>query len=227
MYIRLLTTTLEVSSMQDHSASSHRRMNKRDSRWRASTFFIVFGCAFIVGLFALFWQKPVSEVAASVFGRKLDEPITRIYQFDYDYEPRHITWRVGDRVTIQLRNRSDTHWHEMVIGRGFDNTPSTFGPIATQFKEDFWDGVHVTFSHANHVDNLVVNKAIPTYIGPKPNIETGGDFSPTIQPKGGIDITFTVPNKPGKWYYGCFVQQYIHYLDGMRGTITILPQKQV
>lgn len=146
-----------------------------------------------------------------------------VFQFDYYYEPRHITWRVGDHVTIALRNMSNTHWHEMVIGKGFDTVPSAFGPINTQFATDFWDGVPVTVSQARHVDNLVTNKAIVTFAGAKPNTATGGDFSPTLQPGGSINLSFTVPNKPGEWKYGCFVQQYMHYMAGMEGSITILP----
>lgn len=210
--------------MQEPSASAAKAKRQRDPRWSAITFFSVLALAILVALFALFWKSTVRNATASVFGRKLDEPITRVFQFDYDYEPRHITWRVGDQVTIQLRNMSKTHWHEMVIGRASDNTPSAFGPISTQFQTDFWDGVHVTFSGANHVDNLTVNKAIPTFIGAKPNLQTGGDFSPTLQPGGAINMTFVVPNKPGNWQYGCFVQQYMHYIAGMRGTITIIPK---
>lgn len=179
----------------------------------------------MIGLFALFWQRSVQSVSAAVFGEKLDEPVTRVFQFDYDFEPHHITWRVGDKVTIELRNMSPSHWHEMVIGRGADNTPSAFGPISTQFSTDFWNGVPVTFSNSKQVDNLSLNKAVASFVGQKPNIVSGGDFSPTLQPGGQIDFTFTVPNKPGEWQYGCFVQQYMHYIAGMRGNLTILPRQ--
>lgn len=209
--------------MQEDSTLRQTKQIHRDPHWSAPTFFILIGLACIIALFSIFWQKPIREIVSKMMGQKLDEPYTRVYQYDYDYEPRHITWRVGDRVTIQLRNMSTTHWHEMVIGRAYDNTPSAFGPIPTQFAYDFWDGVPVTFSDIHYVDNLVINKAIPTFIGPKPNIATGGDFSPTLQPGGSINMTFTVPNKPGTWQFGCFVQQYMHFMTGMRGTITILP----
>ncbi|KUO95363.1 hypothetical protein [Ferroacidibacillus organovorans] len=208
--------------------SSLRRVDssrpRRDSRWSAATFFVVLGLAVLIAVLSLFLKRPISDATAAMAGRALNEPVTRIEQYDYGFEPRHITWRAGDQVTISLHNRSTTHWHEMMLGRGYDFTPSVFGPIATQFDTDFWNGIHVTFSGANHVDNLCVNKAIAKFIGPMPNVVTGGNFSPTLQPGGSLNMTFTVPNKPGTWYYGCFVQQYMHYIAGMRGTITILPR---
>ncbi|MCY0875241.1 MAG: hypothetical protein OWT28_03050 [Firmicutes bacterium] len=191
------------------------------TQWSKGLLITVLAVVFVVGslvLFGRYWMAGLMDQSQKAAAGKV-----HVFQFDYYYEPRHITWRVGDRVTIALRNMSDTHWHEMVIGQGHVNVPSAFGPIATDFTRDFWDGVPVTISDARHVDNLVLNKAVATFVGPKPNVVTGGDFSPTLQPGGSINLTFTVPNKPGEWEYGCFVQQYMHYMAGMQGRITILP----
>ena len=184
---------------------------------------LVVGGAFAVAVIALFWQRPLQKAWTAMGGQRAHSGTVRIFQFDYGYTPQDITWRTGDRVTIALRNQSPSHWHEMMIGRGADLTPTAFGPLPTQFDEDFWSGVRVTVSHAHMVDNIVLHNAIVTFQGPRPNVATGGNFSPTLQPGGGVDLTFTVPDKPGVWHYGCFVQQYIHYMDGMKGTITILP----
>ncbi|PWI57819.1 hypothetical protein [Sulfoacidibacillus thermotolerans] len=197
----------------------------RDTDWQPGVFFGVLALVLLIGVAVLFGRFWIAGIFQKAFDRVPTQGTVHVFQFDYAYEPRHITWRVGDRVTIALRNMSDTHWHEMVIGRGYDTVPSAFGAIATQFKTDFWDGVPVRISNAHHVDNLVLNKARATFVGSKPNLATGGDFSPTLQPGGSINLTFTVPNKPGEWQYGCFVQQYMHYVAGMNGTITILPAK--
>lgn len=195
--------------------------NAGRAHWSKGLFITVMAVVFVVGTLVLFGRYWIAGALDRT--QKSAAGTVHVFQFDYYYEPRHITWRVGDHVTIKLRNMSDTHWHEMVIGKGFDTVPSVFGAIPTQFATDFWDGVPVTISQAHHVDNLVLNKAVATFVGPKPNVTTGGDFSPTLQPGGSIDLSFTVPNKPGEWHYGCFVQQYMHYMAGMEGAITILP----
>lgn len=199
---------------------------RRNPEWSKPLFAVVSIIAVVAGIVALFWQHQIGDAWWSTFAaRRAQTATTDVFQYDYGYAPRHITWRVGDRVTISLHNQSPTHWHEMMIGQGFDDTPYAIASLHTQFHRDFWNGVHVTVSHAYHVDNFVPGHAVVTYVGPKPAVSSGGNFSPTLEPGGRIDLTFTVPNKPGTWQYGCFVQQYIHYLAGMKGTITILPAK--
>ncbi|MCF8567547.1 hypothetical protein LLE49_22770 [Alicyclobacillus tolerans] len=205
---------------------SSRSTPHRNPEWSKSLFTVVSIVVGLAAVVALFWQRQIGDAWSSAFGaHNVKTGTTYVFQYDYGFHPRHITWRVGDRVTISLHNQSPTHYHEMMIGRSFDDTPSAFGPIHTQFEQDFWDGVHVTMSHAYKVDNFVPNKAIVDYAGPKPLVTEGGNFSPTLQPGGSLDLTFTVPNKPGNWEYGCFVQQFMHYVAGMHGTITILPAK--
>lgn len=199
---------------------------RRNPEWSKSLFAVVSIAALVAAILGLFWQRQLGEAWSNTFGGRTPRAGTiDVLQYDYGFHPRHITWRVGDRVTISLHNESATHFHEMMIGRAFDNTPSAFGPIHVQFGQDFWDGVHVTVSNAHNVDNLVPNKSIPAFVGPKPFVTTGGNFSPTLRPGGSINLSFVVPNKPGTWHYGCFVQQFMHYVAGMNGTITILPAK--
>ncbi|KPV41967.1 hypothetical protein [Alicyclobacillus ferrooxydans] len=210
--------------MSDTPAS--RPTPRRNPEWSKTLFAVVFILVVIAAIVALFWQRQIGDAWSRMFGtERVQTGTTHIEQYDYGFHPRHITWRVGDKVTISLHNASATHWHEMMIGRGFDDTPYVVGPVHTQFDQDFWDGVHVTMSHAFKVDNFVPNKAIVTFVGQKPFTTEGGNFSPTLEPGGSLDLTFTVPNKPGTWQYGCFVQQFMHYVAGMHGTITILPAK--
>ncbi len=210
--------------MSDTPAS--RPTPRRNPEWSKTLFAVVSILAIAVALVTLFWQRQIGDAWSRMFGKEhVQTRTTYIEQYDYGFHPRHITWRVGDTVTISLHNASPTHWHEMMIGRGFDDTPYVVGPVHMQFGQDFWDGVHVTMSHAYKVDNFVPNKAVVTFVGPKPFATEGGNFSPTLEPGGSLDLTFTVPNKPGTWQYGCFVQQFMHYIAGMHGTITILPAK--
>lgn len=53
--------------------------------------------------------------------------------------------------------------------------------------------------------------------------EMKGNFMLVLQPGGSFTMTFTVPDKPGSWTFGCFQQSGEHFLNGMRGTITVLP----
>lgn len=199
---------------------------RRNPEWSKPLFATVSIVVLAVAIIALFWTRPIGDAWERMVGAgPVGAGTTYVLQYDYGFHPRHITWRVGDRVTIALRNESQTHFHEMMIGRGFDDTPYGVGAVHTQFHEDFWNGVHVVASNAHNVDNFVPGNAVLSFVGPKPFVTEGGNFSPTLDPGGTLDLTFTVPNKPGTWYYGCFVQQFMHYLAGMQGTITILPAK--
>ncbi|QQE77497.1 hypothetical protein [Alicyclobacillus sp. SO9] len=181
----------------------------------------------VAGAVGLFGRGVIARAAQSIGGQPpVEQGLIHVYQGDYYYVPNRMTWKVGDRVSILLHNTSPNRFHEMMIGRGFDTIPSPFGPVKTQFKEDFWDGVDVTISKADSVDNLAANKAhVTSLVKPHPWLITApgnGNFSPTLDPGGTIQMDFTVPNKPGKWLYGCFVQGFRHYEAGMKGEINIL-----
>lgn len=194
--------------------------------WSKRQFIVGTTALGVVGAVALFGGSAVASATRAIVGSPVDQGVIHLYQGDYFFLPNYMTWRVGDTLTVVLHNLSSARFHEWMTGRGVDPTPTVFGPIATQFKEDFWNGVHVTIEQADGVDNFVTNKAIVTSdVGKPPWLITEpdqGHFSPTLKPGGQITLKFTVPNKPGVWHYGCFVQGYIHYLAGMRGTINIL-----
>lgn len=52
-----------------------------------------------------------------------------------------------------------------------------------------------------------------------------GNYMLVVQPGGRFTMSFTVPDKPGEWTYGCFQQSGEHFLNGMKGTVTILPRE--
>ncbi len=180
----------------------------------------------VAGVVALFGKRAIVDSARAVFGSPVSSGKINLYQFDYYYVPNYMTWRVGDFVEVWLQNQSRTHWHEWTIGRHVNTLPfQAFGNLpADAWATDFWSGVPVTLSDPVKVDNFVPHNAKVTYVGPKGpyQIASGGDFSPTLQPGGSIKLSFTVPDKPGLWDFGCFVQEYIHYRTGMRGQINII-----
>lgn len=47
-------------------------------------------------------------------------------------------------------------------------------------------------------------------------------FMPVVGPKGYLKFSFVVPDKPGEWTIGCFQQSGQHYLNGMKGTVTVI-----
>ena len=198
-----------------------------EREWSRREFLLGAGGLAVVGVGALFARSPIASAFQSLRPQTTDQGHVRLYQGDFYFDPNHMQWRVGDQITLHLMNTSPNRPHEMWIGRGFDTTPTEFGPIATGFHTDFWDGVHINILEAYHVSNWVTNKAIVTsQVSPTPWLVTGpgnGNFSPTLEPGGYVTWSFTVPNKPGRWMYGCFVQSFIHYVEGMRGTIDILP----
>jgi plastocyanin len=200
-----------------------------DVDWSRRQFLVGTGGLAVVGVAALFGRSAIGQAAQAMMGPPpVSKGLVHVYTGDYYYIPKKMTWQVGDKISLLFHNQSPNRFHEMMIGRGFDTTPSIFGDVKTQFHTDFWDGVHVTVAKAQGVDNLATNKAIATSeVNPHPWLITApgnGNFSPTLMPGGMIQFDFTVPNKPGKWQYACFVQGFVHYRAGMRGDLTILPK---
>lgn len=198
-----------------------------ETDWSRRKFIVGSVSVLVVGTVALFESSNISRAATAIMGQQVDQGATQVYQDDYYYIPNQMTWQVGTPMVLEIQNLSPVHFHEMQIGRGFQTAPNVFSNLKVQFNEDFWTGVHVTILEADDVDNLVTNKAVVKSDVPTgPWLLTGagnGNFSPTLRPGGKIRLAFTVPDKPGVWDYGCFVQGYIHYADGMRGSINILP----
>lgn len=157
------------------------------------------------GAVALFGRPAIVSAARGIFGSPVDSKFVHVYQQDFYFVPNYMTWKVGDHMTLRLHNMSPYRYHEMQLGRHVSTESTIFGTLtADGFTEDFWQGVPVTASHPFMIDNFVTNKAIMTFVGNKSQYQlaTGGGFSPTLKPGGHINLTFTVPNKPGIWHYG-------------------------
>ncbi|MCY0880184.1 MAG: hypothetical protein OWU84_14755 [Firmicutes bacterium] len=180
-----------------------------------SGFVAMFGRTALVAAARNFWRSPA---AAGVI---------HLYALDYYYVPNYMTWRVGERLQVVFHNQSPTHWHEWTIGRPHPTREYVppFGMLnGDGWVHDFWTGVQVTLSDPVGVDSFVPNQALVRYVGPRNRyrIATGGDFSPTLKPGGSLRLSFVVPDKPGTWHYGCFVQDAIHYRIGMRGILHVV-----
>lgn len=195
--------------------------------WSRRKFLIGGGVALAAGAAALIGNSSIAKAVERIGQPAVNTGMVHVYEGDYYFAPDHMTWRVGDLITIHQENQSDYRFHEMMIGRTFDSVPTILGTQRQQFHTDFWDGVHVTILDANGVDNMTTNHAVvKANIPTKPWLDTNpadGNFSPTLLPHGWVEYQFRVPaNKVGKWQYGCFVQGFVHYEEGMHGTIDII-----
>lgn len=70
--------------------------------------------------------------------------------------------------------------------------------------------------------DMYISKDLEGQVEPEME-EMSGNFMLVLEPGGSFTMTFTVPDEPGTWTYGCFQQTGEHFLNGMRGTITVLP----
>lgn len=197
--------------------------------WSRRQFLVGAGGLFVVGAGALVANTSIVRAVKSISQPKVDTGFIRVATGDYYFAPSHMTWRVGDLITLHQENQSPYRYHEMQIGRGFDTAPTLLEKNEKQqFATDFWDGVHVTILDQHGADNFTTNKAIIKLDTPAgPWLDTNqadGNFSPTLLPGGWVEYQFVVPDKPGVWEYACFVQGFIHYQEGMRGTINIIPK---
>lgn len=195
--------------------------------WSRRKFLIGTGGVLAAGATALIANSSIANAVHRIGQPAVNTGLIHVYEGDYYFAPNKMTWRVGDLITIHQENQSEYRFHEMMIGRTFDSANGLLGNVKQQFHTDFWDGVQVTILDAHGVDNMTTNHAIVhSNVPSSPWLDTNpadGNFSPTLLPGGWVEYQFIVPNKPGTWYYGCFVQGFIHYEEGMRGTIEIVP----
>ncbi|OWX97193.1 hypothetical protein [Thioclava sp. IC9] len=169
--------------------------------------------------------------------RPADRTHFTIHMLDYEFEPAHMVWHVGETVTVTLVNDSEAHprkAHEWMVGRGPNLKDTVFGPRHV-------DGFHVPFfkdvdvkvvsghdlvmfmGGAAHLSGVPVKDVLRK--GPMGPMEEMSGFMPLLDASGQLTISFKVPDKPGQWTYGCFQQSGQHFVNGMRGTIDVINDK--
>jgi len=129
---------------------------------------------------------------------------------DYSYTPNHMTWHVGDTVTITLTNKSTDKDHELLMGKDVNYSTDSFGnKYPDGWKTPLFSDVgQVTFLKGDGIAEL----------------RADGPGTVALVDKGGtVTYTFKVPNKPGEWAFGCFEEKGSHFGDhNMKGTIDIV-----
>lgn len=157
---------------------------------------------------------------------------------DYKFSPDHMVWRVGDRVTVTLVERSQAtppKPHEFMVGQIPLTEKTIFGVRQEEgFETPFFSGVTIEIISGSDLQMLMPGEATLTGLapmqvmtkGPMPpmEMERMNEFMPLIGPRGRLTFSFVVPDKPGDWIYGCFQQSGQHFLNGMKGTVTVLPK---
>ena len=126
---------------------------------------------------------------------------------DYKFTPDRFTWRVGDVVRITFKDESQGKkdheflmGREVVMGGDFGDKPEGLKTPLLDDRSQF------VVLQGEKIEELQTDQ--PGMIA----LEFGG--TATVQ--------FVVPNKPGVWEMACFEESGDHYLEGMKGTITIV-----
>lgn len=156
---------------------------------------------------------------------------------DYAFSPSQMVWRVGDRVTVTLVEKSQARPekpHEFMVGRTPRTEETVFGIHQEDgFETPFFSGVEIEIVAGSGLQMLMAGDATLTGLAPmkvmapgpmEMEMEEMTGFMPLVGPKGNLTFSFVVPDKPGEWTYGCFQQDGQHFRNGMKGTITILPK---
>lgn len=152
--------------------------------------------------------------------------------FDYGFSPGRLSWRAGERVTLTFINDSSGvpgKQHELMVGRGPISEETVFGPhVVGGFATDFFAGVDVEVVEAEKLAMLMPGDALVSGVDMTGMMDMGAAghggppaFMLMLEPGGRTTIRFVVPNKPGRWQFGCFQQSGQHYSNGMRGWVTV------
>jgi len=178
----------------------------------------------------------VGAVAWSAVGAvEVSGPGTTLRMTDYAFSPSSLTWRVDERVTLTVVNDSGASppkEHELMFGRDALSEPDPFGrPIPGDgFETPLLDGVAIELEGGGGLVMLMAPGSQLTGVAPQSVVEGAGmememmdQFMAVFTGGGELTMSFVVPDRPGEWEFGCFAQGGQHYLNGMRGSVTILP----
>jgi len=157
---------------------------------------------------------------------------------DFSFAPDRLTLRAGETVTIRVENRSSSRpgkAHEIMFGRVPLREEGTLGPVQGDgFEQQLLDGATIEIVGGERVTMVMAETASLTGVDPMalmpPDMDMSGmemrpgmDFMAVVEAGGSLTFRFQVPDRPGEWEFGCFAQDGQHYLNGMKGTLTVLP----
>jgi plastocyanin len=160
----------------------------------------------------------------------------RIVMDDYSFSPSRLTWQPGETVTVTILNQSSSRPgkpHEIMFGRLALREPGPFGSIQGDgFEDQLLDRATVDLLAGERVSMVMAETARLTGVDPMslmgPDMDMSGDtmrmgmdFMAVIDPGGSLSFAFTVPDQTGEWEFGCFQQDGQHYLNGMKGVLTV------
>lgn len=160
----------------------------------------------------------------------------RIVMDDFSFSPDRLTWRAGETVTVTIVNQTSSRPgkpHEIMFGRLPLREPGAFGPTQGDgFEDQFLDRATVDLVGGELVSMVMAETARLTGVDPMslmgPEMDMSGqemrmdmDFMAVVDPGGSLTFSFTVPDQPGDWEFGCFQQDGQHYLNGMKGVLTV------
>lgn len=179
----------------------------------------------------------VASAAWSVTRAPGGDGATTVVMSDYAFSPSHLTWRVGERVTLTLLNDSQAQPpkpHEIMFGRGPRQEAGPFGPVQGDgFDEPLLTGVALDLEGGGDLTMLMAPGSELRGADPQSLLAPGAggmgmgemmdQFMAVFAPGGSLTFSFTVPDRPGEWRFGCFQQDGQHFLNGMAGTVTIRP----
>lgn len=201
---------------------------KRSAPGRAAALGVSAFLAIVLTAGAYVWQS--NRIPASTDNDYV------ISMTDYGFAPERMLWHVGDRVTLTLVNRSEARpqkEHEFMVGRTPRVEETVFGLKQEDgFETPFFTGVTIDVVAGSGLKMLMAGDAKLTGLppmkvmapGPMGPMEEMTGFMPLLGPAATLTFSFTVPDRPGEWTYGCFEQSGQHFLNGMKGQITILPK---
>lgn len=171
--------------------------------------------------------------AAALAGKE-----TTLSMTDYAFSPSNLTWRAGERVTLRVVNdsaASPAKEHELMFGRDARSEPDPFGRLlpGDGFETPLLEGVAIELESGSGLNMLMAPGSQLTGVDPQSVVEGGAmememmdQFMAVFGGDGTLTMSFVVPDRPGEWEFGCFAQGGQHYLNGMRGTVTILPAEE-
>jgi plastocyanin len=134
---------------------------------------------------------------------------------EFEFSPNRIEAKVGQEVTLNLVNNGALE-HEIMFGRTMMMNASG-APAGYETDMFMMTGMEPSVMFEDTMGGMDMGE------GTMGSGEHGG-YMVTVPGMGGqtAQMTFTVTEDMiGEWEFGCFVQEGVHYEQGMHGTFIV------